>query len=163
MAVLALTQNDHLVDEVARVASAAGLEVRSPWLHAVDRQAPRWTIPVIRNLFALPPDQRPDSLIVADDHLAENAVMGLAEAGMTEQVKTVIHANFPLLMPLPGPAVRVGIDTREVIAAAADLVIRIRTQGRDAEGRWPKLMAEVPVKADYELAAATLAKAAPSL
>lgn len=118
VALLVLSHQLPTVERFVRRVEAAGCETRSHWIHGVDYVYPQWAAPLLRNLFSLPPEDRPDSLIVGDDHLAEQAVAGLHAAGVAGEATAVFHANFPVSAPLALDAPRVGVDSRDLIDAS---------------------------------------------
>ena len=74
-------------------------------------------------MFQLPADQRPDGLIITDDHLVEHATAGLRAIGLLspEELEIVAHCNYPA-MPKAGRPVRwLGFDARACVAAGIQL------------------------------------------
>ena len=83
-------------------------------------------------LFRGPRDERPDALVVADDNLLPAVTLGLAEVGLTapEDLHIVAHTNFPWPTDCHLEVIRLGFDSRQVVATCLDLVDRLR--GHDA-------------------------------
>ena len=90
---------------------------------AVERWFLRQTTPAAaidcgRELFtgAVAKD-RPDGLVILDDHLVRGISVGLLLAGVKapEQVEVVAHANFPLPQRAFVPCSYLGFDAREII------------------------------------------------
>jgi DNA-binding LacI/PurR family transcriptional regulator len=75
-------------------------------------------------LMRLPSDQRPDALIVADDHLAEEVAIGLLTSHLPEvELPTVIaHTNFPKLPRAVVPITYLGFDSVQLIRTGVDVL-----------------------------------------
>lgn len=114
--------------------TARGMTTRPYW-----SQGPAFaSAPAVRNAVHLlmNPDQneRPDGLIITDDHLVEQSGQGLLNAGMRvpEDVSVVAYANFPFP---PTSRVRVkwlGFDIRDILTTAMNLIDEQR-RGQPAE------------------------------
>ena len=115
-----------------RAAARCGVEAR-----AHHRQLVSVTVPVCARaaahvLMRLPPEDRPDALIVADDNLGPHAVQGLKDAGVAigTDLDVVVHANFPSESEFRDlPVTRLGFDAREVLEAAVGVIDRWRETG----------------------------------
>ena len=70
-------------------------------------------------LLRLPPAERPDGLVIADDNLVEHATAGIVDAGIRvpDDLDVVAHCNFPWPTPSVVAVRRLGYDAREIIAA----------------------------------------------
>jgi hypothetical protein len=67
---------------------------------------------------------RPDSLVITDDNLVEQATAGLMASGVRvpEDITVVAHCNFPWPTPSLLPVKRLGFDARQVLRACIDLI-----------------------------------------
>ena len=133
---------------VALIASAhrvgfGGSDARLYFEAAVQRRGmitfPMWQCPVHAHvpdtarqfthlLASLPPEQRPDGILINDDHLVEQTALGVMAAGLRapEEMTLVGHANFPL-PPKPAlPVTLIGFDARELLRVCVDLIDRQR-------------------------------------
>jgi GntR family transcriptional regulator len=75
----------------------------------------------------------PDALVVADDNLLPDALLGLQDAGVRvgEDADVIAHANFPLSREeLDGPVVRIGFDLRAALEQSVQLARQWRETGR---------------------------------
>lgn len=132
-----------------RAVARCGVEAR-----AHHRQLVSITVPVCARsaahvLMRLPPEDRPDALIVADDNLGPHAVQGLRDAGVVigADLDVVVHANFPSASEFRDlPVTRLGFDAREVLESAVRVIDRWRETGI-AGGR-----AEVEARFEAEVA-----------
>ncbi len=90
---------------------------RPEWLQSCSCAQPWSARQAARLLASLPAAERPDGLIVADDHLLEAAAEGLAAAGLQipHDLQVVAHANFPNLPPAGVPVVHLGFDCTELV------------------------------------------------
>jgi DNA-binding LacI/PurR family transcriptional regulator len=108
-----------------------GLDAPSYWIHGVNPFTPEGARNIVHLMMSGPPDARPDGLIIMDDNLVEPATAGLVDAGVNvpEALTVVAHANFPYPTPSAVPAIRLGYDVRQVLAACMDNLIRQRQGG----------------------------------
>lgn len=104
--------------------TARGMACPSRWVHGVTLDNPAWTEHIVRLLFTATNRDRPDSLIVEDDNLLPAVGQGLlAEHVMVpEDVLVVGGANFPWPTPSAVPAKRFGIDIRNFLETAVDII-----------------------------------------
>ncbi len=79
-------------------------------------------------MMCLPPDQRPDSIVITDDYLVEPVTRGLRDAGvhLAQDLLVLAHTNFPLPSLNHVPVVRIGLDTAVVLRRAIDALRRRR-------------------------------------
>jgi DNA-binding LacI/PurR family transcriptional regulator len=100
-----------------------------PWNVQVGLQdEPQWAAHLAMLLFRGAAGDRPDGLIIADDHLVDHACAGLIRQGMRipEDVAVVAHANFPIVGSDLAPIARLGYDIPGVFATGLDLLGRQR-------------------------------------
>ena len=83
----------------------AGLPLKSIWLQHVDRQHHRTVRRLVKLLFSLAPELRPDGLIVTEQDLIPTIRAALAELGLTpgEDVDCVFHCNLAVGVDPPAP------------------------------------------------------------
>jgi DNA-binding LacI/PurR family transcriptional regulator len=91
----------------------------------------------VQLLFRGATEDRPDGLIIADDHLVANAASGLMTAGIRvpADVTVVNHANFPEPRSANLPFTRIGFDIRQLMLEAVDLITAARQGRRPAQPR----------------------------
>jgi LacI family transcriptional regulator len=94
--------------------------------------------------------ERPDALLVLDDNFVEQALAGLAAAGMKvpEEVAVVGHANFPVAPAKLLPVRLLGYDANLLLRTCVDLIDRQRA-GEEVPGA-----TLVPMLWEEEVAAA---------
>jgi len=69
-------------------------------------------------------NERPDALILADDHLVEHATAALADAGIVPgEIEIVALCNFPEPPPSSLPVVRLGFDADAILRACVDRIL----------------------------------------
>ncbi len=105
--------NAHACAEIAR----HGLDFPQHWLQVVPYDHGHWVRNLVRLLFHRDQRERPDSLIISDDNLVEEATGGLIDAGVRvpSEVEIVAHCNFPWPTPSVVPVHRLGYDARVVL------------------------------------------------
>ena len=129
-----------------------GMTTRQAW-----QQYPTLMIPeAARNAVCLllsNADDRPDGILVFDDNLAEQAAMGVLDAGVSvpDEVCLVAHANFPLEMREAVQVTRIGFDTRELLYRCIEL-LRLQNEGEQVEPQtWlaAKSDSDLPLKPSF--------------
>jgi len=101
----------------------------------------------IANLIQLmlrgPAEERPDGLIIADDHLVPDATLGVIASGLRvpSDLEVVAYANFPVPTISHVPALRRGFDAEAILKAAVALA-RHAPLLPNAEIRIPAVNAE---------------------
>ena len=124
--------------EVAR----AGLESKSYWVQHVHYRYPIAPQRAVELLFSAPPGERPDALILSDDHYVAGTVDGLRNAGVRvpEDVSVVSTFNYPNLINTRCPIAWYGFDRRECIRMAINVIDSLRAGQRPEPGmivpRW---------------------------
>jgi DNA-binding LacI/PurR family transcriptional regulator len=104
---------------------AAGLTYVRRWVQSVN---PGWEQQVVELLLAGPRRERPDGLLVLDDHLVPAVSRALAKLSVRvpRDLAVVAHANFPWPTRAAPGFERVGFDMREVLAASVALLDAVR-------------------------------------
>jgi DNA-binding LacI/PurR family transcriptional regulator len=117
-----------LVEQAPGWANEHGLELPPHWMIRVGPQFPETARDVMRLLFAPGQSERPDALIITDDHLVEEAAAGLLAAGarVPAEVEVVGHANFPNPPRPVVPVTLLGCDVPELLQACVRLCGRLR-------------------------------------
>lgn len=110
-----------------------GLATRQEWwlgMHVSPLHAPIART-VTHLLFTLPPDERPDCLLIDDDNLVLHATNGVLDAGIRVpgDLEVMAHANFPHPTVAAVPCERFGVDVHGLLAAALDELDRQRAGG----------------------------------
>lgn len=127
VAMLGIGDHNSLQPEMFRQAAAAlGLSVPPGWcLPIVDRTLAE---ALVHLLVSLPPGQRPNGLLLADDHLIEPATRGLLQAGVKvpEDLAVLAHCNWSSPVACPLPIMRLGFEPQAVIRAAVERIDAIR-------------------------------------
>lgn len=128
-------------------ASRYGLTIRPEWVHRVCLDHPACAREVTHLLLAGRPGERPDGLFVADDNLVPYAQAGILDAGVRvpDELRVIAHSNFPWATPSALPAVRLGYDVREVLAAGvAELASQQAGRPPGARRIGPRFERDVP-------------------
>ena len=113
-----------------------GLETRPYWMQTVELATPE-AARAASHLLAHSRKAEPfDAFLIFDDHLVEQSLTGLIEAGarVPDEIEVVAHGNFPLLVHGLLPARRLGFDAAEVMRACVEIIDRKR-QGEDVPMR----------------------------
>ncbi len=81
-------------------------------------------------LMGLPPETRPDALVIADDSLAEEATAGLAESASWKKspVPVITHSNFPSSPTVATPVIRLGYDVGAFLSACVSGLEQVRAE-----------------------------------
>ncbi len=136
-------------------ARAHGLQLDPVCLQTCHFGNPRQAARTVRLLMRLPPAERPDALLVSDDNLVEDVVIGLIEAGVRvpEQLTVVAHCNFPRDTTDALPLVRLGFDCRELLARSIEAIDQQRQGVAPAERMLVAAVRESDLRSDPEFAA----------
>lgn len=120
------------LDHLYRAAASRGLRAEAPWVQGVSLEEPHWALHAVRAIFMGRPSERPDALIVADEHLLEYALAGLDDQRVRvgRDVEVVTHCNFHWTPRPVSPVRRLGYATREVLEAAISLIVEHRETGQ---------------------------------
>jgi len=113
------------------MAAAAGLSTRPQWNIPIKPRLAEGVRLTTRLLMDRPAHERPDALILMDDHLVEAATQGIHEAGIDANADlTVIgYCNFPARPRSLVPIIRLGFDCRQLLASMIE-AIDAQRQGR---------------------------------
>jgi DNA-binding LacI/PurR family transcriptional regulator len=146
VAMLAGTPHEDYYRNFRDAAKARGMQTQPWWF-----QGPKWDGVAIRmatlGLLQGPADQRPDALIINDDHLVTNATEGIAEwaGGASTRLRVVAHANFPNKPLTHWPVEFLGFDLRQLLEMCLDCIERERA------GETFEPMARVPARFESEI------------
>ncbi len=100
------------------------------WQLIADPTSPETIRNAVHCMMKLPPEDRPDGMIISDDNLVEDTVAGLVDAGIrsSEELSIVAHANFPLCPTSPLPVGYIGFDLQHVLNKCME-IISLERQG----------------------------------
>lgn len=98
-------------------AASAGVEAPEHWRLPVSIYEPATVKALIRLLLDPAQRERPEGLILADDHFVEPVAEAIASMGdkAPRDLEIVAHANFPLTIPSPMPMRRIGFHANEML------------------------------------------------
>lgn len=125
-----ITRPDHpLRDRYLGLLKGHGLQMEPYWVFPLARRHPECAANLTTLLFKLPPNERPDGLIIADDNLVESALGGIVQSGcrVAEDMDVVVHCNWPWPVPSTLPVLRLGYDISEVLEAGLRLINAARS------------------------------------
>lgn len=144
VAVLAMRQ---FVGVTGSDCSAAGLTTRPHWICPIGADFPGQTKAVVQLLLDYPPDQRPDAVIIATDHLVEETLATIHDSGVLlgRDIDVVAHCNWPWPVESPLPITRLGFHSHDFLNSALDLISMIR------RGETPPPRTLVPALFEHEL------------
>lgn len=108
--------------------AARGMETRRHWTQAVNLYAPEWAVNTMELLMCRTNADRPDGLIISDDHLVEHTTAGLVAAGVRvpEEMDVVAHCNYPLATHSAVPTKFLGYDARQTVPMCVRIIDRLR-------------------------------------
>lgn len=135
-------------EQLDREAARCGVEIRPVWRQLVSLAEPVCARSVTQLLLGAAGAERPEGLIVADDNLVNQAILGVHDAGIEPgtDLDVVVHANFPSVLPFAGPGItRLGFDSRAILGKAVRLIDAARKGSHAADE------ADVPAVFEDEL------------
>ncbi len=110
-------------------ARARGIEMRAHWTHFLHPSPSSNSAQSLTHLL-FHPDQRerPDCLLISDDHLVESASVGLvaAQLRVPGDIDVIGHGNFPLPSRAKVPITHLGYDAAEIIDVALSMLREMR-------------------------------------
>jgi len=125
VAVLMVGQISHTDEVLDKLSAERGWVIPQHWRLPVN---PSGTTRIVRLLMQLPPNERPNGLVIADDNLVEHALAGLitARVQVPDDVAVVAHCNFPYPPPSVMPITRLGFHIGQGLRACLNLLDRQR-------------------------------------
>ena len=99
-----------------------GLFTRAYWGFGVMPDVAMNAAPIARMLMDYPPNERPDGILVADDHLTEAVEAGLLQSRLPEahNIRIVAQCNFPDHYIHRLPIKRIGYDAARILQAGLE-------------------------------------------
>ena len=136
-----------LRDDLARAIQERGMNSRPYWIQRVHPSMPDAAREIAQLLFSVPPAERPDSLLIADDHLVEYVVAGVVAAGVRvpDELKIVAHCNFPNTAFSAIPMRRLGFD------ANRSLELCLQSLAKQRAGQFPLAVEKIDSRFEDEL------------
>jgi len=103
-----------------------GLQMREAWAVPIHPATPQTAEVAVRLMMDLPAGERPDALVIQDDHLVESATAGLHRSGVhvPGDIAVFAHCNFPDRPPSSVPVRWVGYDMVELVRVGIDTLRR---------------------------------------
>ena len=138
---------DRQLATIDRLAVARGLTIPPHWRQILSQAFPPAIRHCVRLLMYGAGAERPDGLVIADDHYVEDAQAALVIAGVRvpQDVEVVTHCNFPWPPPAVLPVTRLGFDIRATLRTAMNLIDRQR-RGETVPG-----LTQMPALFEHEL------------
>lgn len=104
-----------------------GMETRPEWIQFPDPWSPMSARRATHLLMTMPIKNRPDALLILDDHLTESVAEGVLDAGVkTQDLQIVAHANFPETYSGAVPIRQIGFDIPQLLSMAVERIDRQR-------------------------------------
>jgi len=118
-----------IVNEWLGDLQSLGLQTRPEWKIGLSVYAPGWVGSAMHLLMDRPPADRPDGLLILDDHLVEPALSALQKLGIIpgRAIHIVAHNNFPLPLAPEHQITRIGFDARQMLEKCFELINTQRT------------------------------------
>ncbi|MFW6039364.1 MAG: GntR family transcriptional regulator [bacterium] len=115
---------EYVMTEVRSAGRAGAVTIPPEWIVPADPFHPDWLAHALGVMLDRPTAQRPEGLVVADDHLVEPVVAALADLGVAvpDDLAVVGHWNWPLRYGGSLPVHLIGFDARAQLEAAARLI-----------------------------------------
>jgi len=113
-----------VLNDWAQAMTEHGLQSDPRWQHHVTFHPSGWARHLVHLLFDRDTPNRPDALIVTDDHFAADATQGLRDAGVQvgEDLDVVVQCNYPRLPACSTPVTWLGFDTSALVHKALEML-----------------------------------------
>lgn len=112
--------------DLVRQAAALGLDIPARFIHPVSVPERYTAAHIMELMMSLPPGDRPDAVYIMDDHLVEQATLGIHNSGVVPgpdaPVEVIAHANFPAPPHAHVSVTFHGYDIRSMAARAVAVV-----------------------------------------
>ncbi|MCC6581016.1 MAG: GntR family transcriptional regulator [Phycisphaeraceae bacterium] len=137
---------DGIRRHVANRAAMMGMKLSPYAVQHVDPRCPAWARHTVHLMLNAQQVDRPDALLIDDDHLVEHGTAGVATAGLRapDAIDVVAAANFPYLPLNHVPVTWIGWSVRQTLQASLAVIDEQR------RGRQPVQMTEVPTLFGHE-------------
>jgi DNA-binding LacI/PurR family transcriptional regulator len=147
---------EHLSPVLQQAVQEHDLHIPPQWRLFLSHHSPVGIRHCAHLLMTLPAGQRPDGLIITDDHLVDPVAMGLADAHarVGSDVEVVAHVNYPHPPAGSSSMIRLGFDVRETLGRCLGVIHAER------RGEPPPAKVVVPPRFENELLAADPARGA---
>jgi len=140
---------DEEVAHYRQVAADHGFSLPPGWAMPVHPRLPETARYLLELWLNAPAHQRPDALVVGDDHLIEDVTRGLAavKSEAARRIEVIGQVNFPLVPASHLPVTRLGIHAGDLLATGLDVLRRQRA------GESVPISTSVPIYHERELTA----------
>jgi DNA-binding LacI/PurR family transcriptional regulator len=143
VAVIVVERRDiNFAQTVRRVLHGLGLECPDHAVLAASLEKTEWVSPLVKLLWSLPKNRRPDGLILTDQNHVVAALAGLKQAGcrVGRDLSIVAHCNFPLVSGEDEPVQWLGYDIDAGLRQCMKNIDDLRA------GRTPHLMTRLSAR-----------------
>jgi hypothetical protein len=125
-----LTNVYNPMDRITARLAEFGMSARPSWMQGVDTHHPKWAGQIIRLLLDQTQTDRPDSLVITDDNLAESALAAIVELGVRvpQDLLIVTHSNFQHPVTAVVPMLRLGFHSGKMLGMAIKTIDRLRAK-----------------------------------
>ena len=128
---------ERVMEQLQRADRVGAAEVRPEWVIPAHTFHPDWLQHSLNMLLNRPAHQRPDGLVIGDDHLVEPAAAALnaLNVPVPDELALVGHWNFPLACEAQVPVHLLGFDADEQLRLAAELLTADQVERREVPVR----------------------------
>lgn len=114
------------VQHILAAVKARGMTTHAGWRMGLSLPRSHWASNAVQAMMMLPPRERPDGLIISDDHLVKPAVEGLAELGLVpgRDLTVVGYCNHGWSPKPPAQVRLLGYAAKDLLNQAIELINR---------------------------------------
>lgn len=132
---------DYVVGEIRK----RRVDIRPYWVQSVPVNHPYWAENCVQLLLSASKTDRPDAIILIDDHIVEPTVKGLADIELQEELDIIAFSNFPQINKVDVPISRIGFDVTAILGRC------IKTIQAKRVGKPCEKLTLTPAVFDYEM------------
>ncbi len=119
------------IEVFEKLVAEKGMKTRGAWIHGVSLRYPAWAGNLVAAMMLAPEQDRPDALVITDDHLVDPAVLSVLASGknVPGEVTIIGYTNHGAEQASAVPIQRIGFIPKELLEMAMETIDNVN-QGK---------------------------------